>query len=210
MKFNKSEKNRRPWSGLEIGTAITLVVTIATFAYFLGGLGKEVSVTTKQLEDLRKSLSEGGVKTLQYQGTTLSAMHHRRQFQFMTPSIETWEQKRVFYAVPTNPTNLPADVQKDCGWQQVTEKRIEQFGEELIKSGFTQGWRRYPYHGQGRYRDAGWWWVITVNEDFDTERFVKFYLDFWGSPEIYLEEFSTLGDVMPAKMIPLPVIPARH
>jgi hypothetical protein len=77
----------------------------------------------------------------------------------------------------------------------------------MIRNSFTRGWRRYPYSGQGQFRDAGWWWVITVDDSFDLDRFVKFYTEFWGAKEVYVEELNARGSVMPDAIIPNPDIP---
>jgi hypothetical protein len=147
----------------------------------------------ENLKQVGSMMSAGGVKTYNYKGDQLSALHTRRQFQFMTPSLESWKTASDRYGV-TNNTKFE--------WMKVSQDRIDDFGNRLIKDGFTQGWRRYPYEGQGHYRDVGWWWIITVDEDFDVDRFVKFYLNFWNTQEMYLEEFDTFGDVLPYHIIP--------
>jgi hypothetical protein len=168
----------------------------------LSGVNKDVSSQANLLKELQQALADAGVKTHHFTATTVDEMHTRRQFQFMTPSSDTWRMKQEIY-------KEQPEVLENFRWQLVTEEKVEEFGRVLIAEGFTRGWRRYPHSGQGRDPDVGWWWVTTVDEGFDVNRFVKFYSDFWGTREIYLEEFSTLGDVLPDKFIPHPNLPPK-
>lgn len=168
----------------------------------LSGVNKDISSHAELLKELQQSLAAAGVKTHHFSAGRADEMHTRRQFQFMTPSSDTWRAKQEMY-------KQQPDALEAFRWQLVSEEKVEEFGRVLIAEGFTRGWRRYQYSGQGRDRDVGWWWVTTVDEGFDVNRFVKFYSDFWGSREIYMEEFSTLGDVLPERFIPHPNLPPK-
>jgi hypothetical protein len=152
--------------------------------------------------DLQTVLTEGAVTSRRFRDGILEKTDHRRQFQFMTPSSETWQFKKDSYG-ESDPEGL-----ERFDWQKgITEKKVEEFGSRMIRNSFTRGWRRYPFSGQGQYRDAGWWWVITVDDSFDLDRFVKFYTEFWGAKEVYVEELNARGTVMPDAIIPNPDIP---
>lgn len=157
-----------------------------------------------EIRDLESRVSNGGLITRSYRGEKTD-LHRRRQIQFMTPSVETWAAKEKTYASGDENPNVKLD---SLLWQKVDGEKIENFGREIITQGFTKGWRRYPYEGQGRYRDVGWWWVATVDEGFKVEKFVEFYRTYWGTQEMYIEEFDAHGDVMPNAIIPHPQLPA--
>jgi hypothetical protein len=182
-----------------------MLLALVGFGFYIGGLNQKVESHSKLLDKLQENVSATGVKVRDITGDKPTEMHTRKQFQFMTPSTETWKAKQQFYAGGREQA-VTVDQFK---WQEVTDEKIDDFGKRLISEGFTLGWRRYPYLGQGRYRDVGWWWVMTVDPNFDIARFVKFYTGYWGTPEIYLEEFDTGGDVMPEKFIPHPNLPTE-
>ena len=182
---------------------VALFVAALGFAYYIGSLNQKVESHAEVLKKLQENVNAAGVKVRNITGDNPTDMHTRKQFQFMTPSVETWKAKQQLYG-GTSSQPVTMDQFK---WQQVMEDKIENFGRQLIDEGFTRGWRRYPYSGQGRYRDVGWWWVMTVDPNFDVARFIKFYTGYWGTSEIYLEEFDTGGDVMPEKFIPNPNLP---
>jgi hypothetical protein len=183
---------------------VAVILAIITFAFFLGSLNQKVESHDKVLEKVQENANAVGVKVRNITGDSPAEMHTRKQFQCMTPSTETWKAKQQLYGSGARGQAVTLDQFK---WQQVTDEKIEEFGRRLIDKGFTQGWRRNPYLGQGRDRDVGWWWVMTVDPTFDVARFIKFYTTYWGTPEIYLEEFDTGGDVMPEKFIPHPNLP---
>jgi hypothetical protein len=207
---------------------VSLILAVIGFAYWIGGLSNQVaeqkeklkdacSNTSGDIKDLRSKIgidikdletriSNGGVLIHRYQGET-SDLHRRRQFQFMTPSNETWDSKRSFYGQSPARGGGEAVRLDEFDWQKATDAKIEEFGREIIAKGFTKGWRRYPYAGQGRYRDVGWWWVVTVEDSFNIEHFVDYYRRFWGTNEMYVEEFEAKSDVMPDGVIPHPVLP---
>ena len=120
----------------------------------------------------------GGVQALIYDESGLSKTEFRRQFQFMTP-IDNPDER---------------------------DEKANAFGDELVKIGFTKGWRRYKYEGQGKTRDTGWWWTLTVDDSFNVSQFVKFYRDYWHLPDIYLEKLDTYGNVLPSGQIPTPIL----
>jgi hypothetical protein len=157
-----------------------------------------------EFRDFESRISSGGLITRSYRGEKTD-LHRRRQIQFMTPSVETWAAKEKTYASGGENANVKLD---SLLWQKVDGEKIENFGREIITQGFTKGWRRYPYEGQGRYRDVGWWWVATVDEGFKVEKFVEFYRTYWGTQEMYIEEFDAHGDVMPNAIIPHPQLPS--
>lgn len=194
---------------IEIGVIVTVTLAIIGFAFWLGGINHQVSTNTEEIKSFKQTFLGGGVKTRNYVGAELSDMHNRRQFQFMTPSVETWKAKQDYYEKIPDYKNGQDFRLESLKWQQVDNSKIEEFGRLLISEGFTQGWRYYPYTGQGRYRDTGLWWVMTVGDSFNVDRFVKFYLRYWGTNEIYLEEFQNSGDVMPDKFIPNPNLPVK-
>jgi hypothetical protein len=181
-----------------------MLLALLGFGFYIGGLNQKVESHSKLLDKLQENVSATGVKVRDITGSNPTDMHTRKQFQFMTPSIETWRAKQEIYGREAPDRGGSLDKFR---WQQVTDDKIEEFGRRLIDDGFTQGWRRYPYSGQGRDRDVGLWWVMTVDPSFDVARFVRFYTQYWGTPEIYLEEFDTGGDVMPEKFIPHPNLP---
>jgi hypothetical protein len=195
---------------LEIGGFVAFGLALFGFAFWLGGLDNRVSSHSTDIRELRANLTLGGVKTRKYMADALVDMHNRKQFQFMTPSVQSWNAKVEVYPQSRDPrTGLPVSIET-FRWQKITDDKVEEFGRQLIDRGFSQGWRRYPYEGQGRYRDVGWWWVVTVADSFEVDQFVKFYSGYWGTIEIYLEEFDANGDVMPEKIMPHPNLPANR
>ncbi len=207
---------------------VSLLLAVITFAFWIGGLNTQVAEQKEKLKDIESKatndfkdlsakiksdikeietqITNGGILARRYQGDQ-SDLHRRRQFQFMTPSAETWASKESFYNASPAQNGGQTIYIEDFRWQQVAEARIEEFGREIISKGFTKGWRRYPYAGQGRYRDVGWWWVVTVDDSFNVDRFVDYYRQFWGTNEMYVEEFEARSDVMPDGVIPHPVLP---
>ena len=165
--------------------------------------------TSEELQEMRADfqtvITEGAVTSRRFRDGILEKTDHRRQFQFMTPSSETWQLKQESYVESDGERLARIDWQKG-----VTEEKVEAFGEGMIRNSFTRGWRRYPFSGQGQFRDTGWWWVITVDDSFDLDRFVKFYTDFWGAKEVYVEELNARGTVMPDAIIPNPDIPSGN
>ncbi len=207
---------------------VSLLLAAIAFAFWIGGLNTQVAEQKEKLKDIESKatndfkdlsakiksdikevetqITNGGILARRYQGDQ-SDLHRRRQFQFMTPSVDTWASKESFYGATRAQNGGQTIYIEDFRWQQVTEPKIEEFGREIISKGFTKGWRRYPYAGQGRYRDVGWWWVVTVDDSFNIDRFVDYYRQFWGTNEMYVEEFEARSDVMPDGVIPHPVLP---
>jgi len=207
---------------------VSLILAVIGFAYWIGGLSSQVAEQKEKLKDvdskafgdikelrakigadvkdLETRISNGGVLARRYEGEK-SDLHRRRQFQFMTPSNDTWASKESFYGSCPALNGGETIHLDEFSWQKVTDTKVEEFGREIIAKGFTKGWRRYPYAGQGRYRDVGWWWVVTVDDSFNIEHFVDYFRRFWGTNEMYVEEFEAKSDVMPDGVIPHPVLP---
>jgi hypothetical protein len=113
-------------------------------------------------------------------GKIVSQTNKPRMVQFWTPSVETsnWLEK-----------DKNGKTREDEQWEQVSENKIREFDELLAKMKTVDGYRRYKVygHGQQSFRE-GWWWVLTVRNDFQIEDFVKEYSNFWGDNEIYVEQ----------------------
>jgi len=105
-----------------------------------------------------------------------------RIIQFWTPSEKTRRDLEK--------SNVTPEALK---WQTVTEEKVNEFGVKLSKMSKVIGHRRYEVAGHGRATfKHGWWWVVTVKDDFKLEDFAKFYISYWGNPdEVYLEEYRT-------------------
>lgn len=96
----------------------------------------------------------------------------RYQIQFWTPSVQT-------------------KYSKDCGsWEKVeTDSRLDEFAARLLTDRRVRGYRRYEVTGQGiGHRRQGYWWVLTVDDDYTPAVFAKVYEDFWKNKgAIYIE-----------------------
>jgi hypothetical protein len=180
----------------------------------VAGLSRDIakieSAVARHADDLREMrsvLPVAGVLTRRYKANEPAQLDQRQQFQFFTPCARSWDEKIRHYHSQQGTADLPEDFVAKYTWLKIDESRVDQFGNYIIDQGFTRGWRRYEFEGQGRYRDRGWWWVITVDNDFDLKRFVDSYLKFWGTTEMYVEQSAPNADVMPTKIIPSPLVP---
>jgi len=183
------------WSSLSF--AVLCACITGCFAIFF------IYARPQNIESITGVLG-GGFRTLSYENQKISELHARKQFQFFTPSATSWVAKTNFYAYESMAKENREKFDRKFGWQRADEAKVETFGKAIIEKNFTKGWRRYPVEGQGRNRDSGWWWVITVDENIDIKEFIHFYVDYWGAKEIFIEEFRNFGDEMPTGEIPVP------
>jgi len=102
-----------------------------------------------------------------------------RLIQFWTPSVKTQRDIEKNGVVP-----------EKRKWEVVTEEKVDDFGAKLAQTKGVVGHRRQEVAGQGRSGfKHGWWWVVTIKDDFDLKILAKFYSDYWGNPDdVYLEE----------------------
>ena len=94
--------------------------------------------------------------------------------QFWTPSIKTKE----------------ADDATE--WEKFdSNDKLEKFADQLKKdsSGKIRGYRRYEVVGAGlSHIKSGFWWVVTVDNDYRVADLVGSYHRFWNNPEaVYIE-----------------------
>lgn len=94
--------------------------------------------------------------------------------QFWTPSAKTKE----------------ADDAVD--WEKFdSNDKLDDFADQLVKSsnGKVRGYRRYEVIGAGlSHSKAGYWWVVTVDNDYKVSDLLAFYHYFWKNPEaVYIE-----------------------
>ena len=112
---------------------------------------------------------------------TVSSLANIKQIQFWSPSPTTYKD--------TNISELP----ENRRWQKegADDTKISKFSKQL--SAYSSAWRHYEVYGTGKTGPKyGYWWVVTVNEDFDMKKFVLFYSDFWGSKGTLYIETPTL------------------
>lgn len=117
-------------------------------------------------------------------GKDLSARSY--QIQFWTPSAKT--------------ISTPGDI--DQKWQidvlnrgQI-EKENDQFGEKLTHSDKVSGLRRYEIYGKGRSTAKyGYWWILTVKQDYKIQDFVNEYKEYWKTNDtVYIEVYNFKGE----------------
>ena len=58
-----------------------------------------------------------------------------------------------------------------------------------ISNGKVRGYRRYEVIGAGlSHTKAGYWWVVTADNDYKVADLLASYHRFWGNPEaVYIE-----------------------
>lgn len=107
-------------------------------------------------------------------------LKHAKLVQFWTPSEETQQFLK-------DSSGSIVDTEK---WQEVTPEKVTAFDQQIAARKDVDGYRRYRVMGHGRTKfKAGWWWIMTVRNDFKTEDFVKDYSQFWKNPNtVYIEE----------------------
>jgi hypothetical protein len=82
--------------------------------------------------------------------------------------------------------------EQDNKWMcDAAEPRVKAFGNILHRSQGVTGYRRYAEFGHGStFYKEGWWWVVSVSNDFKIADFLKTYAEYWKDPRhgIYVED----------------------
>ena len=108
---------------------------------------------------------------------TLASSELSHQIQFWTPSLNTYRDKNI------------NEIEMENRWQKLTDNtKIIEF-EKLLNQ-YAKGWRRMEVYGSGRTRcKYGYWWILTMKEDFKMQSFIALYSKFWGNTKtVYVEE----------------------
>jgi len=76
-------------------------------------------------------------------------------------------------------------------WQDCSEVDAKAFGDKLHENKSVVGYRRWEVFGHGTSTPKhGYWWVLTVREEFTIPDLEKAYREHWGMPEekqLYIE-----------------------
>ena len=90
-------------------------------------------------------------------------------------------------------------------WQlsSFDEGFLDEFGNRLLAEfkPSVSGYHRFEVRGMGKNTlKSGWWWTMTVDKDFDTERLARFYFEQFQkrtneTPEnVFIQELGTAGN----------------
>jgi hypothetical protein len=108
------------------------------------------------------------------------------QIQFWTPSKDT----------EPHVDDSDQQWQRDVIARNNVKKENESFGVKLTSNSKVNGYRRHEVYGKGRSdAKSGYWWVLTVNKDYDVSEFVTEYQKYWKTKDaVYVEVSNYNGN----------------
>jgi hypothetical protein len=176
---------------------IGLLAVIAGFvliAYFVvnGVVAVVTSGKSENIETLMSVFTSKEIAKTGGQPEVRREIVGNKLVQFWTPSAET--------QIDLAQNSLNGHVAEEDSWQKTDEKTVDDFENKLweqlhenTKNSPLHGLRRYQETGRGRtHHKRGWWWTLTMDQNFDTRELAKLYFSFWkNSNDVYVEELNS-------------------